>query len=169
MTLRNLAATLIASLLVICLPNVALGQASTIVSERDPIVVYDEEDLNPIRPRYEWIGPTLLRNIRVIDGMGNAPAEGQDILVAGGMIQSVGPTGSLDVPADARVIDGTGLTALPGLIDAHMHLQGGWRGGNDNGPRPAWCPSEEGLAVELVRPRQVVWGERIVIALDQAR
>ena len=44
--------------------------------------------------------------------------------------------GGLDAPTGAREIDGAGLTVLPGLIDAHIHVQGGWRGGNDNGPRP---------------------------------
>lgn len=114
----------------------AWSQASTIVSEREPIVVYPEEQLNPKKPGYAWTGDTLLQNIRVIDGLGNAPVDGQDVLVADGEIAAVGRSGSLRVPGDAKVIDGQGLTVLPGLIDAHIHVQGGWRGGNDNGPRP---------------------------------
>ena len=58
------------------------------------------------------------------------------MLIADGKIQAVGKTGSLDMPKDARIIDGGGLTVMPGLIDAHIHVQGGWRGGNDNGMRP---------------------------------
>jgi len=115
---------------------VVLAQAATVVSEREPIVVYDEGELNPNPPRYAWEDATLLRDIRVIDGMGNAPAEGQDVLVSEGKIVAVGPTGAVNVPRNARVIDGEGLTVLPGLIDSHAHLQGGWRGANDNGPRP---------------------------------
>lgn len=117
------------------LPQLAFGQAADLISERERIVVYDESELNPIPPRYEWTGATLLRDIRVIDGMGNRPQNGQDILVADGKIQAVGRSGSLDAPADAKVIDGDGMTALPGLIDAHVHLIGGWRGANDNGVR----------------------------------
>ncbi len=117
-------------------PLTAFGQASTIVSEREPIVVYEESELNPVQPRYAWTGPTLIRNIRIIDGLGNKPVSGQDLLIADGIIQAVGRRGTLDAPEDAKIIDGDGLTAMPGLIDAHMHLQGGWRGGNDNGPRP---------------------------------
>jgi len=116
--------------------DAAFGQAATIVSEREPIVVYDESELNPKRPGYEWTGATLLKGIRVIDGMGNPPITGQDVLIAEGKIRAVGSSGSLDAPSDARVIDGDGLTVMPGLIDAHIHVQGGWRGGNDNGPRP---------------------------------
>ena len=133
---RPLTATLVALLVSAVYPNLAFGQASTIVSEREPIVVYDEAELNPNPPRYAWTGPTLLRNIRVIDGMGNDPVEGQDVLVADGNIAAVGPTGSLNPPEGSRIINGAGLTVLPGLIDAHIHVQGGWRGGNDNGPRP---------------------------------
>ena len=117
-------------------PAPVFGQASTIVSEREPIVVYDESELNPKKPGYEWTGPILLQDIRVIDGKGSRPQTGQDVLIAEGKIAAVGRTGSLDVPGDTRVIDGDGLTVLPGLIDAHNHVQGGWRGANDNGPRP---------------------------------
>ncbi|MDA9982768.1 amidohydrolase family protein [Gammaproteobacteria bacterium] len=118
------------------MPTTVFAQASTIVSEREPIVVYSENDLNPKQPGYEWTGSTLLQDIRVIDGMGNEPQTGQDVLIADGKIQAVGKTGALDIPKDARIIDGGGLTVMPGLIDAHIHVQGGWRGGNDNGPRP---------------------------------
>jgi imidazolonepropionase-like amidohydrolase len=117
------------------LTQLAYGQAA-IVSEREKIVVYDADNLNPMEPGYAWEGPSLLRNIRIIDGLGNAPVAGQDLLVANGKIAAVGPTGSLDTPSDARVIDGDGLTVLPGLIDAHIHLSSGWRGPNDNGNRP---------------------------------
>jgi len=46
-------------------------------------------------------------------------------LIADGKIQAVGKSGSLDVPADARIIEGDGLTVMPGLMDAHMHLSSG--------------------------------------------
>ena len=118
------------------MPTTVFAQAATIVSEREPIVVYSENDLNPKQPGYEWTGSTLLQDIRVIDGMGNEPQTGQDVLIVDGKIQAVVKTGSLDIPKDARIIDGGGLTVMPGLIDAHIHVQGGWRGGNDNGPRP---------------------------------
>ncbi|WP_425043468.1 amidohydrolase family protein [Primorskyibacter sp. S87] len=71
----------------------------------------------------------------MIDGLGNAPVEAQDVLVADGKIAGVGPTGSLDLPEGTRILEGTDLTVMPGLIDSHHHLVGGWRGGNDNGYR----------------------------------
>lgn len=116
----------------------AHSQASTIVSERLPIVIYDESELNPDEPQYAWEGATLLQNIRVIDGYGNAPVDAQDLLIANGKIAALGDTGSFEVPSEARIIDGVRLTAMPGLIDAHAHLVSGWRGGNDNGTRPVY-------------------------------
>lgn len=127
--------SVIAGIVVVSASNYAHGQA-TIASEREKIVTYADAALNPTKPGYEWEGASLLQDVRVIDGLGNAPVEGQDVLVANGKIAAVGATGSLDVPADARVIEGNGLTVLPGLIDAHVHLSGGWRGPNDNGNRP---------------------------------
>ena len=103
------------------LPQLAFGQAG-IASEREKIVSYSAEDLNPAQPGYEWEGATLLQDIRVIDGLGNRPQTGQDLLVADGKIQAVGKSGSLDVPADAKIIEGNGLTVMPGLMDAHIHL-----------------------------------------------
>lgn len=127
---------LVASILMMGLSSIpAFGQAAT-VSERERIVSYDAADLNPAEPGYEWEGATLLQNIQVIDGLGNPPQTGLDVLVAEGKIQAIGESGSLDVPADARIIEGVGLTILPGLIDAHIHLSSGWRGPNDNGNRP---------------------------------
>ena len=110
--LPNCFRTTILSCLISFLPGLAFGQAG-IVSEREKIVSYSAEDLNPAKPGYEWEGATLLKNIRVIDGLGNRPKTGQDLWIADGKIRAVGMTGSLDVPADAKIVDGAGLTVMP--------------------------------------------------------
>lgn len=57
---------------------------------------------------------TSITGARIFDGHGSSgPAT---VLIEDGMIQD-GP-----VPADAEVVDGTGCTLLPGLIDAHVHV-----------------------------------------------
>jgi imidazolonepropionase-like amidohydrolase len=63
----------------------------------------------------------LLTGASLVDGTG-APAKPQaDILVDGDRIHSVGgATGTY--AGDARTVDLTGHTLLPGLIDAHSHL-----------------------------------------------
>lgn len=86
-------------------------------------------------PRYAHTGSTLISGIRVIDGLGNQPKDAQDILVVDGKIASIGPSGSVGSPDDALKIDGKDMTAMPGLIDMHVHLQGGWANGTIPGDR----------------------------------
>lgn len=43
------------------------------------------------------------------------------VLVRGDRILAVGPRGQVDVPADARVVDVSGKTVMPGIVDAHAH------------------------------------------------
>ncbi|WP_127354262.1 amidohydrolase family protein [Actinacidiphila soli] len=63
---------------------------------------------------------TLIRNVAVFNGTELQPRH--DVLLDGPAISAVG-TG-LAVPAGATVVDGTGRTLLPGLIDAHTHATG---------------------------------------------
>jgi imidazolonepropionase-like amidohydrolase len=65
--------------------------------------------------------PTLvIRNGTLIDGTGRPPVEGATIFVSGNRITRVA-TGEVTLPAGIRVIDATGLTILPGLMDMHIH------------------------------------------------
>jgi imidazolonepropionase-like amidohydrolase len=64
----------------------------------------------------------VLKNVRVIDGLGGAPVEGATIVIAGGRIQSVGRADATHSPASARVVDYQGKTAFPGLISDHSHV-----------------------------------------------
>ncbi|QIB64605.1 amidohydrolase family protein [Kineobactrum salinum] len=67
-------------------------------------------------------GPIFIKNIRIIDGRGNAPLEGYDIAIVDGKIEQIGRHGSVQARLDAYVISGEGRTVLPGLIDGHSHL-----------------------------------------------
>lgn len=73
---------------------------------------------------YSYTGPILIENVTVVDGLGNAPRRGQDLYLADGKILRVGRHGTVTAPAGARRIDGAGATALPGLIDSHVHMDG---------------------------------------------
>ncbi len=59
---------------------------------------------------------------RIIDGTGREPIEDGVILVEGDRIKAVGRRGEVEIPEDAEVIDASGKTVLPGLIDAHCHF-----------------------------------------------
>jgi imidazolonepropionase-like amidohydrolase len=65
----------------------------------------------------------LIRNVTVIDGTGSPGRSAQDVVLTGGVIQSVEGT-SPDSESDGRVIDGSGLFLIPGIIDAHVHISG---------------------------------------------
>ena len=66
-------------------------------------------------------GQTAIQHLRIIDGTGAAPIEDATLLIDGAKIGAVLPAGS-PVPPGYKTIDGTGETALPGLVGMHNHL-----------------------------------------------
>jgi imidazolonepropionase-like amidohydrolase len=60
---------------------------------------------------------TLVQDVRVFDG--KAAHEHRSVLVRDGVIADADFHGK--APAGARVVEGSGRTLLPGLIDAHVH------------------------------------------------
>ena len=86
-----------------------------------------------------------IRDVTVVSGAG-APIEGATVLLADGLIEAVG-TG-IEIPADAWVIDGEGLTLYPGLVDSLTTLRqkqeedGGGPGGRRWPRRPPGAAAE---------------------------
>jgi imidazolonepropionase-like amidohydrolase len=74
-------------------------------------------------------GIVAFTNARVIDGTGAAAVEGATIVVSDGRIQAVGR--NVAIPAGATRMDMSGKTIVPGLVNAHGHLQA------DSSNRPA--------------------------------
>ena len=66
----------------------------------------------------------LLRADRLIDGTGAPPVAAASLLLRDGLVAAVfaGPPPDGAVPPGTAVIDLPGCTILPGLIDAHVHL-----------------------------------------------
>lgn len=87
-----------------------------------------------LRPRSlrevnEVARPTAAKTIAIvgatlIDGRGGAPVADAVVIVRGERIVAAGTRTAIGVPSDAEVIDARGLTLLPGLIDAHFHIDG---------------------------------------------
>jgi Tol biopolymer transport system component len=71
-------------------------------------------------PRHTPQGTIVLRGARVISMRGNEVLSSADIVVKDNRIVSVGPKGNT-APAGARVLDVTGRTIIPGLVDTHAH------------------------------------------------
>lgn len=59
---------------------------------------------------------------KVLDGTGTPAKNDQTILIRGEKISAIGPASSVTVPADARVVDATGKTLIPGIIGLHDHM-----------------------------------------------
>lgn len=90
--------------------------ASTAWAERPPLT-------DAMRPFISQADPVIaLVGVRVIDGTGAPPREGQVLILRDGIIEQVSDEGALVIPEDAKRIDLEGRTVLPGLVQLHEHL-----------------------------------------------
>ena len=101
--------TMLAVLLALTLPAAASAQAAGGLSEEVRAFVSVAEPV------------VALTRVRVVDGLGAAPAEDQTVLLRDGRIEAVGPTGRVQIPQGARVLDLAGHTVIPGLVGMHNH------------------------------------------------
>ena len=65
----------------------------------------------------------VFENARLFDGLGNVFERGA-VVVKGNRIAYAGSLGGAEYPQDADVVDASGYTLMPGLIDSHLHLVG---------------------------------------------
>lgn len=70
---------------------------------------------------------------RMVDVLAGRTVERPVVVITDGRISSVGREVPAGLPADARRIDLSGKTILPGLIDMHVHLDGNPRYGGYTG------------------------------------
>jgi len=92
------------------LPGLASAQANSKISPR-------------IRPFVREDAPVLaLTHVRVIDGTGGAPRSDQSLIIADGKIVAIGAADATKPPANAKVLDLTGYTVIPGLVGMHDHM-----------------------------------------------
>lgn len=64
----------------------------------------------------------VLNHVRVIDGTGGPAKENQAVVIANGLIQSIGPASSTQPPSGAKILDRTGYSIIPGIVGMHDHL-----------------------------------------------
>lgn len=70
-----------------------------------------------------WTAPTIaVVGARIIDGYGQAPIENGAILIKGQRIVAVGSKAEVAIPAGTKIIDASGRTVIPGMIEMHAHL-----------------------------------------------
>ena len=66
---------------------------------------------------------TVLDNVRIIDGTGASPIERGRVVIEGERVAQIGSHDTVAAPADAEIVDLSGRTVVPGLIDLHFHIE----------------------------------------------
>lgn len=87
----------------------------------DPVFVLAQTDPGPTElelARATWV----FRDVTVLTMESDEPLPHQDVVVADETIIRLAPTGSLALPGQVEVIDGSGRFLMPGLVDMHVHL-----------------------------------------------
>lgn len=103
MTLRT---AVLAAAFVPAVPSAAYGAAPALAAVRPPAA----QEV------------TAIRAGRLIDGTGQPARENQVIIVRGDRIEAVGDAATVAIPDRSRVVDLSGHTVMPGIVDAHAHL-----------------------------------------------
>ncbi len=66
--------------------------------------------------------PLVIANGTIIDGTGGAPISQGTVVIRGNRIVRVGEASAVIIPANAIVIDVSGKTVMPGIINSHVHF-----------------------------------------------
>ena len=82
-----------------------------------------QEISRPLRAAPDDTGAVAYVGATLIDATGAAPVRDAVVIISKGRIAAAGPRGAVAVPADARRVDVSGKTILPGLWDMHAHFE----------------------------------------------
>jgi imidazolonepropionase-like amidohydrolase len=77
----------------------------------------------PKAPPYIPETPLAIVGGLLIDATGGPPRHDQTVVIEGDRITAVGPMEQTKIPAGAEVIDASGMTVMPGLINSNQHIQ----------------------------------------------
>ncbi len=69
-----------------------------------------------------WGQVTVLQGGTVIDGISDTPLPDAVIVLEGDTIREIGTGASVTIPAGADVIDLSGKTIMPGILNIHVHV-----------------------------------------------
>ncbi|WP_053202507.1 amidohydrolase family protein [Jiangella muralis] len=109
----------------------------------------------------------LIRNVTAVDPGDDATRvlPEHDIAITGGRIAAIQPAGRVQSDEADEIIDGTGMAALPGLINAHAHTAMTlFRGSAEDVPIDEWFNDYVWSMETNLTPDDVAWGARLGIA-----
>jgi imidazolonepropionase-like amidohydrolase/Tol biopolymer transport system component len=82
----------------------------------------DETPINLVLKTDVPAGLMALKGARIITMNGDEVIEEGTILIENNKIINIGKAAEISIPANAQVIDVTGKTIMPGIVDVHAHL-----------------------------------------------
>ena len=68
-------------------------------------------------------GVKAFTNVSIVDGTGGPARPGMTLVIRGDRIEDLFEAGAKPLPAGVEVVDLPGRTVIPGLVEAHTHLQ----------------------------------------------
>ena len=99
------------------------NEETTVITKRTLLVFLLSLTLHVPQLRAQDDAPkasqTLIQNVRIFDGLNDRLTPGH-VLIENNLIKSIGDIKS--VPEGTKVIDGGGMTLMPGIIEAHGHI-----------------------------------------------
>jgi imidazolonepropionase-like amidohydrolase len=87
---------------------------------KPPVADYEIETEADRVPKTRTKGSVLIKNVTILTVADEGTIDGGSIFVREGKIAAVGR--SIEAPEGITVIDATGLTVMPGIIDCHSHI-----------------------------------------------
>ncbi|MYJ94960.1 MAG: amidohydrolase family protein [Proteobacteria bacterium] len=83
-----------------------------------------EEPMTDVEPAAdtEPVTAVVYEGARVITGDGSDPIDNAAVVVDGGVIVAVGPAGEVSAPEGAATVDLSGMSVMPVIVDAHVHM-----------------------------------------------
>ena len=85
------------------------------------VLISCRENVAPITEAADLV----LVGANLIDGTGAAPIADSVIVIRDGQIIASGSRETTPIPSDAQVIDFSGKSIIPGLVNLHVHYRGG--------------------------------------------
>jgi len=79
-------------------------------------------EMSVVIPSQYGQGTLVLKNVRILSMKGEEVIEEGIIVIRDGRILELGRTDRVIVPAKANVMDLKGATAMPGIVDLHLHM-----------------------------------------------
>ena len=69
-------------------------------------------------------GTIAIVDVNLIDGNGGKPVPDATVIVKGDRILAAGSSKNIQIPQGTEIVQGKGMSLLPGLIDSHFHIDG---------------------------------------------